>query len=172
MDNILSRICRYCFSIAIGGGTNPSSYRKAERSPYMGIYCEQAAKTVGTLNTTRCQLRDSTASVLNMRKRSFHSNINLDTKGNSSNFSDSEALDSNQENLTSKVKPIKVAKRVGVTTIAMKRMKQIKKENQKYYDLLNILADPFFLVSCYEEISKKQGNMTPGSDGYTLDGIS
>jgi group II intron reverse transcriptase/maturase len=171
--NILSRICRYCFSIAIGGGTNSISCRKAERYPYIGIYCEQAAKTVRTLNTTRYQLRDSTASILFMRKRSFHSSIyDLDTKGNSSISSPSEVIDSDFKKPATKVKPVKVAKRVGVTTIAMEKMKQVKKENQKYYDLLKILADPYFLVSCHEEISDKKGNMTPGSDGYTLDGIS
>lgn len=110
--------------------------------------------------------------MLNMRKRSFHSSAVKDTKGNSTNSSISEVLDNNQENLANKVKPTKVAKRVGVTTIAMKKLKPFKNKNQKYYNLLSILADPLFLVSCYEEIFKKKGNMTPGSDGYTIDGLS
>lgn len=107
-----------------------------------------------------------------MRKRSFHSSVDLDTKGNSSKLSISKTIDNNLGNSSNKVKPVKVAKRVGVTTIVTKKLKQIKKKGQKYYNLLNILADPYFLVSCYEEISKKKGNMTPGTDGYTIDGIS
>lgn len=45
-------------------------------------------------------------------------------------------------------------------------------DNNKYYNLLDILSDPFFLVACYEEIKGKKGNMTPGSDKYTIDGLS
>jgi hypothetical protein len=29
---------------------------------------------------------------------------------------------------------------------------------QKYYNLIDIIADPYFLVACYEEIAKKKGN--------------
>jgi hypothetical protein len=54
-----------------------------------------------------------------------------------------------------------VAKRVGVTTIVMQKLEQYKKPEQKYYNLIDIIADPYFLVACYEEIAKKKSNMTP-----------
>jgi len=83
-----------------------------------------------------------------------------------------EALDSNKTNLAKSVKPAKVAKRVGVTTIVMERLEQMTPSEQKYYKLMDIVAEPYFLVKCYEEIANKKGNMTPGSDGYTIDGIN
>lgn len=46
------------------------------------------------------------------------------------------------------------------------------KDNQGHYNgLIRIISDPMFLVHCYESIKGKTGNMTPGSDGQTLDGL-
>uniref|UniRef100_UPI002238C465 reverse transcriptase domain-containing protein n=1 Tax=Ramaria cf. rubripermanens TaxID=2016387 RepID=UPI002238C465 len=176
-DNILSRICRYYSRIAWWDGTNSPSCQKSRRSPQIGssFKCKQATNTMQTLNTAVGQLRDLTASVeinnSTLRKRSFHSSIQSYTKGSSINSPSFETLDSNNKNPVSEVKPKKVAKRVGVTTIVKGKLEQLKKSEQKYYKLLNIITDPYFLVACYEDISKKKGNMTPGSDGYTLDGL-
>ena len=65
-----------------------------------------------------------------------------------------------------------MAKRVGVTTIVMGKLEQYRKPEQKYYNLIKLIADPYFLVACYEEIEKKKGNMSPGSDGYTIEGLN
>jgi hypothetical protein len=94
------------------------------------------------------------------------------TKGNSIGNSNLEVIDTNQENPAKSVKPFKVAKRVGVTTMMMARLEQMKHSDQKYYKLMDIVADPYFLVKCYEEIAHKKGNMTPGSDLFTIDGIN
>jgi hypothetical protein len=54
-----------------------------------------------------------------------------------------------------------VAKRVGVTTIV--KLEQYKKPGakaKKYYNLIDIIADPYFLVACYEEIADKKGKRT------------
>jgi group II intron reverse transcriptase/maturase len=65
-----------------------------------------------------------------------------------------------------------VAKRVGVTTIVMGKLEQYRKPEQKYYNLIKLIADPYFLVACYEEIAKKKGNVSPGSDGYIIEGLN
>jgi len=65
-----------------------------------------------------------------------------------------------------------VAKRVGVTTIVTNELEQYRKPEQKFYNLIKIISDPLFLVACYEEIAKKKGNLTPGSDGYIIDGLN
>jgi group II intron reverse transcriptase/maturase len=170
-EYILSRIRRYISSLPCFNGTSKTSSQKARRSSPIGSYkSEQAAKTIWTINTTHCQLRDSTASNLIMRKRSFHNSAC--TKGSSKDTPTQKTLDCNLKKPVRKVKPIKVAKRVGVTTIVSKELEQYRKPGQKYYNLIKIISDPIFLVTCYEEIAKKKGNMTPGSDSYTLDGLN
>jgi len=181
-DNILRKIHRYYSSIAWCHDNGSLSRQKARRSSPTGSFklkCEQAAKTIGTLNTTQCQLRDSTASTIikikffEMRKRNFHSSVCIYAKGSSLNPLTLETSDSNNNKPVSKVEASKkVAKRVGVTTIVMQKLEQYKKPEQKYYNLIDIIADPYFLVACYEEIAKKKSNMTPGSDGITLDGLN
>jgi group II intron reverse transcriptase/maturase len=54
----------------------------------------------------------------------------------------------------------------------MGKLEQYRKPEQKYYNLIKLIADPYFLVACYEEIAQKKGNLTPGSDGYTIDGLN
>jgi hypothetical protein len=49
-----------------------------------------------------------------------------------------------------------VAKRVGVTTIVMGKLEHYRKTEQKYYNLIKLIADPYFLVHCYEEIAKNK----------------
>lgn len=105
-----------------------------------------------------------------MRKRSFHSSAC--TKENSIITPKAEALDSNLEKPMNEVKPKKVAKRVGVTTIARKLLEQNNPVKTKFFKVLSVIADPDFLVACYDEIKSKQGNMTRGIDRETLDGIN
>jgi len=65
-----------------------------------------------------------------------------------------------------------MAKRVGVTTIVMQKLEQYKKPEQKYYNLIDIIADPDFLVACYEEIENKKGHRTPETDEITLQSLN
>ena len=51
-------------------------------------------------------------------------------------------------------------------------MNKLRKGDNKYYGLVRILANSDFLKYCYLEIKSKPGNMTPGSERTTLDGIS
>jgi len=39
-------------------------------------------------------------------------------------------------------------------------MKKYKNENKKYYNLIKILSDPYFLIACYEDNTSKPGNLT------------
>jgi hypothetical protein len=61
---------------------------------------------------------------------------------------------------------------VPVITMVKKELFQYKEHNGKYNGLIRIISKPEFLVACYEEIKGKPGNMTPGVDNTTLDGIS
>jgi hypothetical protein len=182
-ENILSRIYRYFSRIADQDGSSLISCQRSRRSSHIGSFtkCKQAAKPIWTLNTTINQLRDSTASILFfdriLRKRSFHSSslFCLDrktTKGNIIGNSNLEAIDTNKINPVKSVKPIKVAKQVGVTTMVMARLEQMKYTDQKFYKLMEIVADPYFLVKCYVEIYHKKGNFTLGSDKFSIDGIN
>ena len=107
-----------------------------------------------------------------MRKQSFHSSVRCYTKESSIDTPSFETLDSASLKPVRAVKPVKVAKRVGVTTIVMEKLEQYRKPEQKYYNLIKLIADPYFLVACYEEIEKNKGNFTPRSDGYSIDRLN
>ena len=49
---------------------------------------------------------------------------------------------------------------------------RLKMRNGKYYGLLKLVSDPDILFGAYNIIKSKPGNMTPGTDYTTLDGIS
>jgi hypothetical protein len=49
---------------------------------------------------------------------------------------------------------------------------RLKMRNGKYYSLLKLVSDPDILFGAYNSIKSKPGNMTPGVDNETLDGIS
>jgi len=98
-------------------------------------------------------------------------------------MSASESIDNHSKKLLGNTKPItkKVVKRNNVTTMVMEKLTCIS--GNKFYKLLDILSDPFFLVACYEEIKGKKGRiltdsdtirypMTPGSDNYTIDRLN
>ena len=189
-ENILSSICRYFSRVTGWNGTSSTRCQKSRRSSPIGSFnkCKQATKTIWTLNTTQGQLRDSTAysdGLLSvMRERSFHSSVTCYTKESSIATPSFESLDSDNLKPVRAVKPEKVAKRVGVTTIVKGKLEQYRKPEQKYYNLIKLIADPYFLVACYEEIAQKKGNMSPplqltlqnhrqqGSNGYTIDGLN
>lgn len=47
-----------------------------------------------------------------------------------------------------------------------------RKLSGRYTDLIGLLADPKFLIYCYETIKSKPGNMTPGKARSALDGLT
>jgi hypothetical protein len=47
-------------------------------------------------------------------------------------------------------------------------LKKFVSKDGKYYNINNLIGDPYFLIACYENI---KSNMTGGIDKYTLDGI-
>lgn len=60
--------------------------------------------------------------------------------------------------------------------VASKQMVQLlvdsrKMPNGRFKDLISVIADEKFLIACYQWIRGKPGNMTPGLDHETLDGI-
>jgi group II intron reverse transcriptase/maturase len=107
-----------------------------------------------------------------MRKQSFHSSVTCYTKESSIDTPSSETLDSASLKPVRAVKPVKVANQVGVTTIVKGKLEQYRKPEQKYYNLIKLIADPYLLVACYEEIEQKRKNMMPESVGYTIEGLN
>lgn len=180
--SILSIILRYYFGYAENYGTRILGSQAPKRSfptESSEKINKQATKTIWTLNVKQSQLRDSTASIsstLNvsriLRERSYHTSATLSTKGNSTSSLNVETIDINLKKPAIKVKPSKAAKKVGVSTIVRKHLNQNSNTNTKFYNLLQIIANPLFLEECYIEIKKKPGNMTKGVDNSTLDGIN
>lgn len=52
------------------------------------------------------------------------------------------------------------------------KLKLIKLDNNKFTGLYKSIADPITLTLAYKNIKSKPGNMTPGVDELTLDGVS
>jgi group II intron reverse transcriptase/maturase len=69
-------------------------------------------------------------------------------------------------------KPEWVSGRDDVTTTVTKLLERRENTSGKHYKLLDILANPFYLEKCYNEIMSKPGNMTKGLTNETLDGIN
>lgn len=51
-------------------------------------------------------------------------------------------------------------------------LSKLKVFNDKYYDLYKLLYDEDFLLGAYHSMKSKPGNMTPGIDNETFDGMS
>lgn len=68
-------------------------------------------------------------------------------------------------------KPVRKTRPVLIVE-ASKRLKKYVSTDGKYYNINELLGDPYFLIACYEAIKGKPGNMTKGIDNYTLDGIN
>lgn len=67
-------------------------------------------------------------------------------------------------------KPVALS-RIAFQVELKNRISQLQKEHQKFYNLVSLLYDVNFLVSCYMMIRGKPGNMSPGYTPETLDGI-
>jgi hypothetical protein len=55
--------------------------------------------------------------------------------------------------------------------LAISRLKEFLKDG-KFNGIIRIIADPLFLAECYRSIKSNPGNMTKGTTGETLDGIT
>ena len=71
-------------------------------------------------------------------------------------------------------KPKLVRKDISVGAWLRRELDENTNVRNKFTKVIKILANPLYLVACYEIIKGKPGNMTPGSDinKMTLDGIS
>lgn len=165
----------YYFNIASKYGNLFTGCQKIKRTlnKNKGSFeCKQAAKSMWTLNSIMVQPWDLTAYVRVCspitRKRSLHTSVLTHMKGDSLSFPVAEAVYSYNVPVR-EVKPLEVAKQVGVTSIVRKHLDQKKKQCQKYYKIINFIANPHFLAVCYEEITGKQINNTarciPDRDG-------
>jgi len=76
----------------------------------------------------------------------------------------------NRVNRDSKTKVSK--RRKDLRTIVSTRLKDFHENDERYNGLIRLIADPEFLSECYWNIKGKKGQLTPGSDKKTLDGIS
>ena len=179
--NILSRILRCYTNIAAQYGSRLSSCQKVSWFSHTGDLKRnvQAAKSVQALNVTSRQPRDLTAYEYNlylMRRRSLHSSRIIlrdnNIKGDSQTSLTENAVDNNNIVSSKSDKPLWVSGRDDVTTTVTKLLVQRSNIAGKHYKLLDILADPFYLEKCYNEIMSKPGNMTKGLSKETLDGIS
>ena len=136
----------------------------------------QGPKTI--VKSNKMQPRDPTAYSLarvSLRGRSLHSSsVMAGTKVGTSNHRQFARTMSPTvrvtENSTQRGKGSNPEASVG--TWLQAGLDKLRKKDNKYYGLVNILADPEFLKYCYLEIRSKPGNMTTGSLNTTLDGIS
>lgn len=107
-----------------------------------------------------------------MRGQSFHSSCVLTAKGNSQN-TENLTISTNRENGPIKTKPMRnraVKRRDPVSEV--KAILLGKLHNAKYYNILEEISKPEFLMGCYLLIKDKPGNWTKGVAPETLDGIS
>jgi len=107
-----------------------------------------------------------------MRKRSFHSSSGVGVKGNSQNVLDNKDTSISVLNREGEVKSPKASTNPTLAHIVSLKLSEFKTHDEKYNKFTQLLADPFFLVACYEEIKGKAGNMTRGAKKETLDGLS
>jgi len=127
------------------------------------------------LNINEVELGEVTASEDNylMRAQSHHSSKDIINTDVAKGDSDSR-LSMKPSNEQSKGKPEKKPARkcTDLFVETSKRLKTFLSKDNKYYNINNLLSDPYFLIACYEDIKSKTGNMTKGIDNYTLDGIN
>ena len=94
-----------------------------------------------------------------MRGRSFHSSCIETVKGNSQDTENITAL-TNVKTGPSKTKPWPVKSWNPITEVRALLLGNL--HNAKYYKVLEVMAQPEFLMGCYHLIKSKPGNMTKG----------
>lgn len=89
-------------------------------------------------------------------------------KGNSQNVLDNKDTSISVLNRVGQVKSAKATTNPTLAHIVSLKLSEFKTHDEKYNKLTQLLADPYFLQACYEEI--KKGNMRGKKE--TLDGLS
>jgi len=108
-----------------------------------------------------------------MRGRRYHSSLVGETKDTSQNSVFKGSSDVEPKIALKKTKP-KTTKAVNNNAILIdlhNKIQEYKQHHQKIFNLSSIFTDPHFLISCYNQIKGKSGNMSPGISKETLDGI-
>jgi len=87
---------------------------------------------------------------------------------------DLRKLKSSKNNVSNKAPShVRKARKLDSFVILIQKELLLYKDSQGVYNgLINLLKKPEFLVTCYEEIRGKPGNMTRGIDKLTLDGLT
>lgn len=105
---------------------------------------------------------------LNMPGRSSHSSL-------SPNKASQEAKGNTVTSATPKATVSKRAlTNANLRMVIMRELDQytfVDKKKGKYNGLIRIISKPEFLLHCYLLIKGKPGNITPGIDKFTLDGL-
>jgi len=87
-----------------------------------------------------------------------------------------KASKSNESKLKTKESKAKGSKAVVPSsefTSLKSQMELLNKfKHGRYFRIMDIITNPTFLINCYELIKGRPGNMTPGTDRTTLDGIN
>lgn len=149
--------------------------RGALRHSSMGKKIEQAAKTTWTINRNTFGPRDLIAYgglIPFTRKRSFHSSSIVGAKGNSMSNLDNNALSTSTQSSLGKTKT-DLSVKPTLANITELKLNGLSTHDNKYNKIVPLLvADPFYLIECYNNIRGKPGNMIKGANSTTLDGIN
>jgi group II intron reverse transcriptase/maturase len=151
------------FQLACGNSLSTASTPKGRCHQYIGTRMCEGLNSHS--NAGRLQPWDLTASTLLSGDRTFV--VALKAKGSSlecsRSFHSFHKLDS--------LEPKKKRENVSVEAWLKKELGNHVDNQKKYRKIVDILANPKFLIACYELIKSKPGNMTPGADPSTIDGI-
>jgi group II intron reverse transcriptase/maturase len=107
------------------------------------------------------------------RGRRYHSSPVRETKDTSQNsvFKSSSNLEPNLALIETKPKIKKAVDNNAILIDLHNKIQEFKQNHQKIFNLSSIFTDPHYLISCYNQIKGKPGNMSPGINNETLDGI-
>lgn len=138
----------------------------------------QGPKAKQTINTDDMELREGIASSIYYTKRPQSPHTSDDLINSEGAKEDSELWTSlkpsNDQQGKPKGNPRKPVRKTkpDLFVEVSRRLKKFQSKDNKYYNINELLGDPYFLIACYENIKSKPGNMTKGINNYTLDGIN
>lgn len=178
---VLSGICQllYCkvmeFITQFYNILNTIHYFKSEVELNNSI--AQGPKAKETINIDDMELREVIASSIYNTKRTQSPHTSDDLINNKVAKEDSElwtSLKSSNDQLGEPKgntrKPVRKTKPDLFVEVS-KRLKKYQSKDNKYFNINELLGDPYFLIACYENIISKPGNMIEGIEKYTLNGI-
>jgi len=108
-----------------------------------------------------------------MRGRRYHSSTlqHEEAKDTSRDSVPKSTIDPTIKLASREIKSQKTIDRNAIVTRVRSKILNSQGLHQKIYGLTDIFSDVDYLVSCYLIIKGKPGNMSPGIDQTTLDGI-